>query len=228
MLRVLALIAVLLSAGAAFSTPYWIDWEGDNWPESVGYERNWGDLQGQYHGSGAVRTLQDGVLTYDSLYDPGVCDFYVMDRPGQMDPGPGELFVMEWRLKVDAVNGAGDPDAGFFSDDAWALGYTYTADHISSVFEGYLNIPFAPYVWHDYRIVSSDMRSYDLFIDDVLVRHGAFGQTIGPSEVTFGDGSQSASSLHHWDYYRFGVVAPEPGALALAICAFAWRGARLR
>jgi hypothetical protein len=227
MLRVPALIAVLFSAGAAFSTPYWIDWEGDDWPEAVGYERNWGDLQGQYHGSGAVRTLQDGVLTYDSLYDPGVCDFYFMDRPGQMDPRPGEQFVMEWRLKIDVVNGADDPGVGLFSDNAWGVGFAYGVDHISSVFENYLNIPFVPYVWHDYRVVSTDMRAYDLFIDDVLVRHGAFGQTIGPSEVTFGDGSQSASSLHHWDYFRFGVV-PEPCALLSLMWVIAWRGARRR
>jgi hypothetical protein len=219
-------IAVAGFVAPAVATPYFIDWEGDNWPEAVGYERNWGDLQGQYHGSGAVRTLEDGVLTYDSLYDPGVCDAYYMERPGQMDPDLGQLFVAEWRLKVDLVHGAGDPAVGFYGDDAWGLGYVYTEDHIRSVFEGYLNIPFAPYVWHDYRIVSSDMRAYDLFIDNVLVRHGAFVHVVTSSYAGFGDASQSASSLHHWDFFRFGVVVPEPSALLLLLWVTAWRGAR--
>jgi hypothetical protein len=225
MVRALALIAVLLSAGAAFSAPYWIDWEGDNWPESVGYTRSWGNLQGLHQGDGAHRTLENGVLTYDSLYDPGVFDYYYMHRPGQIDPGLAETFVLEWRLKVDAVNGSDDPGVGLFSDDAWGLGFAYTADHIRSVFENYLNIPFAPYVWHDYRVVSTDMRAYDLFIDGTLIHHGTLGHVITQSQASFGDGSQSASSLHHWDYFRFGVV-PEPTAGLLLMCVMVWRGAR--
>jgi hypothetical protein len=225
MLRVLAFIAVLLSGGAALSGPYWIDWQGDNWPESVGYERAWGDAQGLYHGTGAARTLQGGVLTYDSLYDPSVYDVYEMDRPGQIDPGPGEAFVMEWGLKVDAVNGASDPGLALFSDAGWGLFFLYTPDHIRSAWEGYLNIPFAPYMWHDYRLVSGDMRAYDLFIDGQLARRGTFAQVISESEVLFGDQSATASSLHHWDYLRFGVI-PEPSGSLLLLWILAWRGAR--
>jgi hypothetical protein len=215
---------------AVEATPYWVDWEGNGgqWPESAGFEREWGNWQGPNHG-GANRTLENGVLTYDSLYDPGVYDFYEMDRPGAMNPGPGETFVMEWRLKVDAVSSDdGDPGVVLFSDDAWGISFRYTTDHIRSVFESYLNIPFAPYVWHDYRLVSSGLRSYDLYIDGTLARQGAFVHVITQSVATFGEGTQGVASLHHWDYYRFGVVAPEPGALALVVWVMAWRGARRR
>jgi hypothetical protein len=219
----------LLGLLAAEATPYWVDWEGDGgqWPESSGFERNWGDLHGQYDGPGAVRTIEDGVLTYDSLYDPGVCDFYEMGRPGHMDPGPGEQFVMEWRLRIDAVNGPSDPGVMLFSNDAWGLGYTYAYDHVRSAYEAYINIPFAAGLWHQYQVVSGDMRAYDLFIDGQLAHHGAFAHLIGPAEVGFGDGSQSASSVHRWDYFRFGVVsAPEPCALLSLVWVIAWRGAR--
>jgi hypothetical protein len=51
------------------------------------------------------------------------------------------------------------------------------------------------------------MRSYELYIDGVLVRQGWFAHRFGGSCVTWGDGVQGEASLHHWDYVRFGVVA---------------------
>jgi hypothetical protein len=231
-MKCLTLWAVLLVVAGGFvgrarATPYWIDWEGTAWPEAVGFERNWGDAQGQYHGSGAVRTLEDGVLTYNSLFDPWVNDVYEMTRPGQMDPGPGETFVMEWRLKVDVVTGLFDPTVGAISDDAWGLSLAYAEDHICSVLDGMINIPIAPHVWHDYRVVSGDMRSYDLFVDGVLAHHGAFAHVITGSYVQFGDAWDPPSGVHHWDYFRFGVVSvPEPCALLSLMWVIAWRGAR--
>ncbi len=219
------IVFVTFVISTAVASPYWIDWEGDDWPDALGYVRTWGDSQGPHHGIGAHRTLQDGVLTYDSLYDPSVYDAYDFWRSGQMDPGPGELFVIEWRLRVDVVNGPGDPAIAFYSDDGWRLGFLYTEDHIRSVFENFLNISFTPYQWHDYRVTSSDLRSYSLFIDGGFVRQGALAPVATRSMAGFGDSSQSASSLHEWDYVRFGVV-PEPRALLLLLSLIAWRGTR--
>ena len=87
-------LALALTASAA-AEPYWITYEGNDYPENVGWERVWGNWDGPYQGDGAVRTLEDGVLTLDTLYDDGVVDFYKIERPGAIDPGPGELFVME-------------------------------------------------------------------------------------------------------------------------------------
>jgi len=84
------------------------------------------------------------------------------------------------------------------------------------VFENYLNIPFAPYLWHSYRVVSSDMRAYDLFIDGRLAHHGTFRYICPGSYISWGDGTQGAASLHHWDYVRVGVV-PEPRTLRVLL-----------
>jgi hypothetical protein len=211
-------VGLLLLAGSvsAFCTPYWIDWEGSDWPENQGWTRSWGNSHGQHQG-GALRTLENGVLTYDSL-DPTVYDYSYM-RPGQMDPcAPNELFLCEWRLKVDVVNGNGDPTVALTSTDQWVIGFAYAADHITSLFEGLVTIPFVPGAWHDYQFVSSDMRTYNLYIDGDLAREGSFWNVgfYGPY-IGWGDGGQSSGSFHHWDWFRFGVVTPEPCGFLLLI-----------
>jgi len=208
------LIVSLLVVSAVSADQYWIAYEGNDFPENEGWTRVWGNWDGQYEGPGAIRTLEDGILTYDSLYDDGVYDFSKMYRPGQMDPGPGELFVMEWRLKVDQVDGRADPTVWVSSDDAWLLGLEFGYDRIYSVFEDYLQIPFAPEVYHAYRVESTDMREYDLYVDGEVARSGALRHLVGPSDIGWGDSIQGAASLHRWDYFRFGVV-PEPSGLAL-------------
>lgn len=219
-----AVVMALVPAGLG---EYWINWDGSDWPEAAGYTRFWGNWDGPYQG-GAYRTLENGILTYDSLYDPGVYDFYYLQRPGQMDPQPGESLVLEWRLKVDTVNGPDDPGVGLFSDEGWAVGLAYAQDHIRSVFEDYLAILFVPYLWHDHQLSSSDMRSYELRIDGALVRQGAFVHVFTQSQVSFGEGTQGASSLHHWDYFRVGAVVPEPSGfrILIAMWVIVWRGAR--
>lgn len=217
----------LAAAPAGWATPYWIAWEGDDFPENQGWTRSWGNWDGLHQGPGAIRTLENGVLTYDSLYDAGVWDTCSIERPGEMDPDPGEIFVCEWRLRVREVTSVyGDPAVVAISDDAWGVAFDYAEDHIRGGYgEGWLSIPIVPYVWHDYRLLSSDMRAYDLYIDDQLVRHGGFTHVVTPSVCGFGDMAQGVASLHDWDYYRFGVI-PEPAALFLAMWAVAWQRAR--
>jgi len=215
-LTVAFMVAVCVSI--AHAERYWIAWEGEDFPENEGWTRVWGNWDGQYEGPGAIRTLEDGILTYDSLYDDGVYDFSVMYRPGQMDPEPGELFVMEWRLNVEEVDSwYGDPGVVLSSDEAWVLGLRFAYDRIYSVFEDYLEIPFTAGGFHTYRVESADMRQYDLYIDSELARHGTFTHSVGPSEVTWGEGVQGVASLHHWDYFRFGVVPEPTSALLLGL-----------
>ncbi len=86
------------------------------------------------------------------------------------------------------------------------MGLEYAQDHIVSVFEGYLSIPFTVGVWHDYRVVSACMREYDLYVDNQLTRHGAFVHASFHAHVAWGDGVQGAASLHRWDFIRFETV----------------------
>ncbi len=204
----------MLFAASAAGAEYWVAWEGDDLPENQGWTRAWGDGQGQYHGQGAHRTLAHGMLTYDSLFDPNVHDLNEMIRPGQMQPGPGEKMVVEWGLLVSQVVGYCDPGVTVSSDDGWCMGMEYSYDRVYSLSESFLAIPFAPGVMHDYRWISSDMRSYDLYIDGLLVHHGPLRYAgVFPSEVLWGDAAEGVASLHTWDYFRFGIVTPEPGAL---------------
>ena len=227
MKHVMTLMLLLAVRGtSALAEPYWIAWEGDDWPENQGWTRVWGDWNGQYHGSGAIRTLEDGVLTYDSLFDDGVYDYSFIERPGQIDPAPGEVFVMEWRLRVEQVIGAWDGGVGLFSDDSWGLGLRFNEDEVISVFEGLLSIPITPGVFHQYRLTSANMRGYDLYVDENLVHQGVFVDVFTQSYVSWGDGTQGGAGRHHWDYVRFGVI-PEPTSLCVLLvfvaCLGSWR-----
>lgn len=145
------LVGLALGAFVCPAEAYYIGWEGDCLPEDAGWERSWGDWSGPYHG-GAIRTIQDGVMTMDSLYDPGVFDIAVMHRP--FNPAPGELFVMEWRLAVDEVVGSGDPGVALFSDDRWVVGFKWDQDSVFNLFDPGLHVVLTPGEFHDYRMTS--------------------------------------------------------------------------
>jgi len=201
-------VAGTLLATPARASPYWIAWEGTELPEVQG---PW--LRGFGYG-GAKRTINNGILTYDSLHDVNVWDFAYIEGQRKMDPEPSETFILEWSLKVERVIGRADPAVGVSSDEAWAVGFEFAEDRIFSVFEGYLQIPIEKGVFHAYQLASMDMRKYDLYVDGQLVRRGVFDKAVTQSYVGFGDGIQGAASLHHWDYLRFGVI-PEPATVAL-------------
>lgn len=214
-------LVLLSNVAAATATPYWVEYDASCGllPEDSGqgWHRVWGDWQGQHHGTGANRTIENGVLTYDSLYDGGVYDFSKIDRPGQIDPDTGELFVMEWRLLVEQDNSdTGDPGVGVGSDTGLMLGLRIGPTEVRSVFEEGVSLAIAPGIFHDYRVTSADMLTYHLYIDGVERRTGSFWQGLSESFFSWGDGTQSfgGGSLHKWAYVRFGAV-PEPGALAL-------------
>ena len=221
MIRTIGLtLAIALVAPAASAEQYWIAYEGDVWPEEQGWHHSYGDWEGPYHG-GAFRYLADGVLTIDSLHDEGVYDGYIMEMPGEIDPEPGELLVLEWRLKVDEVIGDWDPVVALRSDENWAVGLEFDEASVTSAFEDGVSVSFTPGVFHDYRLTSSDMLTYQLYLDSQLAFEGAFWLSASQSYVAWGDSVQGAASLTHWDYFRFGVV-PEPASLwlitALLVC----------
>jgi hypothetical protein len=216
----------LLLAGTIPALPnqYWVAWEGEDFPENQGWTRHWGNWSGPYQGTGAQRTLENGTLTYDTSYDAGVYDYADMQR--QIDPGPGEQFVMEWRLKVDEVTGwYADPGVAVAGDDGWIVGLLFGENQVVSVFENCAATPFVPNVFHDFRLTSSDMRTYDLFIDERLARTGSFWQGLTYSGVSWGDATQGAASLSEWEHFRVGVV-PEPAAGTLVGAVIACCGRR--
>jgi hypothetical protein len=221
MKRIIVLLVLTYGAATGLTTPYWVDYEASSGqlPEDSGqgWYRVWGDWQGQYHGTGAHRTIENGILTYDSLYDGGVYDLVKTVRPGQLDPDSGELLVMEWRLRVEQdYTELGDPVVAVVSDAGMILGLQIRRTEVRSTFEEGVSLPITPGVFHNYCVTSADMLTYRLFIDGVERRAGSFWQGLGASYVAWGDTTQSFSggSLHQWSYLRFGLV-PEPGALTL-------------
>jgi hypothetical protein len=213
-------VICLTLGGLAYpARAYYIGWEGDCLPEDAGWERNWGDWSGQYHGTGAVRTLADGVMTMDSLYDPGVFDIAVLHH--SFNPAPGELFVMEWGLAVDQVVGIWDPGVALFSDDGWGVAFEYNQSSVVSVFDEGLHVPIAPGEFHDYRVTSWDMRNYRLLIDGTLAHEGPLLYCADSSNMAWGDGTQGAASLHRWDYMRIYTIL-EPTSLAMCGAVGCW------
>ena len=158
MIRIILFVSVLIAGTSiAGATPYWIAWEGDEFPENQGWERHYGNWDGPEQGE-ADRTLENGVLTYDSLHDEGVYDYSEIDMAGQLDPDPGELFVMEWRLKVDQVTGwYSDHGIAMAVDAQRIVGFEFEEDEVVSSFVSSDRAPIEPGIFHAYRFLSWDM-----------------------------------------------------------------------
>ncbi len=206
MTRILRFLVVSLVVVSAVSADqYWIAYEGNDFPENEGWLRiSYGQPE---------RWIEDGCLVIDSRGSVSWVESYRLEMQGNLDPGPDELFVMQWRLRIDEAYGA-DIGITVFSDDKWGAAFQLDADTISSVFEPDTSAPFLPGVFHEFELRSSDMRSYELYIDDDLAIEGSFWFQLIESRVGWGDGVQGAASLSRWDYVRFGVV-PEPSSALL-------------
>jgi hypothetical protein len=213
MTRMLCLTISLLAAGGiASAEQYWITYEGNDLPENEGWNRSWGNDDGEHHGDGAYRTVEDGILTMDSLYDLRVYDYAYRYLYGEVDPNPGELFIAEWRMNVEEnVGDHYDAVVTVASDDAWQLSFGLFPDHVESIWEDDVTLSVAPGVFHEYCVRTWDMRTYELYIDGNLVHEGTFWQGLLDSKLAWGDGVSGAASLAHWDYVHFGVV-PEPSS----------------
>jgi hypothetical protein len=92
-----------LCAGAlgpmTISEPFSVTWQGNTYPEQDGWART-------ICGGGAERSLSDGSLVLDGLASTDISDFYRREVPS--DPGPGEVFHMEWRPRVHEEHGSDD------------------------------------------------------------------------------------------------------------------------
>jgi len=200
------------SAGVARGERYWVAWEGDDFPENDGWER---DHHGA-HGPGANRSLGNGTMTLDGLASIEITDMYRMYRP--LDPSLGEQFVVQWGLRVNQVPSEYpyDPGLAVYSDDGWQIVMVIGVDEIHSILEQEEG-GFEPGVFHAWEFRSRDMRSYTLFVDESVIRTGTFVQSGAvESRISWGDLTFGAASHSDWDYFRFGVV-PEPPSCILLV-----------
>jgi hypothetical protein len=219
MLRVIALISVLASsAAAARATPFWVAYEGDDYPENEGWTRVFGDEHGPDQG-GAVRSLADGIFTLDGLRNDQIVDFYERDR--DLDPAPGELFVAEWRVLIEPRSDPLDAIVGIWR--ALSPGYAYFLLGPASVriMPSGATIGIEEGVFHSYYFESADMRTFSLRIDDAITFDGNFyDNTTLQYSVAFGDSTQGERSLSQWDFFRYGIL-PEPTSAWGLLCLLA-------
>lgn len=204
--RLFALTLLLAACGTeAIASPYWVAYEGDDFPENVGWTRyNFGV-------GPAERSITDGVFTIDSRASFQISDFYQIDR--QLNPSPGEHFIAEWRLRILSNEPATIGDAGVViaRDGEGTLAFQIGVDRITSSRENWSH-PIDPLIFHTYRLESADMVQYQLWIDSSPVHTGTWDlNSLNASFFNFGDGVRGARSLQEWDFVRFGVV-PEPNS----------------
>lgn len=216
MTRLLCFTAVCaLGVSAASADEYWVSYEANDYPENEGWTRTFTDKNGNVGQGGAIRTLENGTLVLDSLRSVMIVDFYEMSRP--IDPDPGELFIMRWRLKIDSVPQHRDPGVGVFADAFTGVSFEFSESNLISRLEQNVSAPFEPYMFHVFELRSYDMAAYELSIDGTVALEGRFISIGNPSRVGWGDVIQGATSLSRWDYFEFGVV-PEPSALLSILC----------
>ncbi len=204
----LLLVATLLAAALpAAAAPYWVGYEGNDFPENEGWWYIWYDIPAQ-------RSLVDGTLVLDTRSDPHIAEYYQWPSEDIL-PGPGEEFVIQWRVRIDEVDGDGEPAVVIRADDGWITGFRYGDNKVTTAFTD-IEIPVSNRVFHEYEMRSRDMRTYDLFIDGALTLHGDFWHGLMSPGVTFGAAGQGPSSLAAWDYVRFGVI-PEPYGISAGV-----------
>jgi hypothetical protein len=213
MVRVLnIMLAMLVGAATARASPWWASWSGDSglYPEEAGWTRYSSDPPPQ-------RWLEDGSLFIDSRAVWGMSDIYSQLHAGEMTLGPGETVVVSWRVQV--VEGGEDAAVEVDSDDQWTVHLELGIDGVHSFYEPGNWAPFAPGVFHDFLLESSDLRTYTLAIDGVPSLWGNFFHSLFYSPgVGWGDMSTD-QSLSAWQSVEAGII-PEPSAALCALIAF--------
>ena len=207
---VLAMLGGLSGASVARATPYYMGYEADtpgSFPEDEGWDR-------RVTGGGADRTVADGIFTLSST-DPAVSDVYRFEGNEQMNPGPGEFFFAEWRMRL--LPGSSDADVSvFFASDNFggdvSMGW---GENDFWSFRDYAHITLDATVFHTYRLESLDMVDYDFYLDGEFAYQGFFDPpTLNSSFAVWGDGGVNITSSSQWDYFRLGVSpVPAPSAV---------------
>jgi hypothetical protein len=212
MIRTIFICAVLSSA-VCQAEPYWVSW-CSGWPEEQGW--TWGSSD-----PGPDRWLDGGSLFIDSRAALGLHGAYYQEQPGMFTPGPEETFAMQWRVNVHEVAGIFDPGVILWADDQYAVGFHMGVDRIYSDYEPALYAPFAAQEPHDFVLTSTEMRTYQLTVDNVVALQGSFVPSLLPgSYISWGD-LTGIRSLSEWSSFAYGIT-PEPSAcLLLSLSAWA-------
>jgi hypothetical protein len=182
----------------AQASTYWIEYSAPDglYPEEVGWRRS-------VFGGGAQRSFQDGALVLDGMASTDIADDYWMPTPFEL--GPQECLLVQWGLRVTMGAGFADPLVAVDAAEHGLVILHYQQDRIYSVVE-YVFIPFEGGTYHEYTLMSLDLQTYSLYVDQQLAHVGVFDAQSPDWGVTWGDGTIGASSLSEWRYVRYGIV----------------------
>jgi hypothetical protein len=206
-------LAVVLGAVAARASPFWVTWE-EGWPEEQGWMRG-------STGPPAERWLDGGLLFIDTRAEFGIRDQYYQN-PASLMPGPQEMFTVEWGVRVYESTPSYDPGVLVVADDHYSVNFCMDTQSVHSEFEPGRWASFAPNEFHEFVLNSTDMRTYDLYIDGALALQGSFFESFlaGP-DVDWGNFA-GCKTLTAWDHVAYGII-PEPSALLCVLIPLCYR-----
>lgn len=212
------LVTATMITDRARGEPYSVAYEANTlgeYPEDVGFERLVAE-------GGAQRAVADGVLTLRST-DSAVSDGYRLSRSGGLNPGPGETFYAEWRMRLLRGSGEGDTRVYVASDSyAGAVSIGWGEDHVRFYDRAFERLDATEF--HTYRIESTDMKRFSFLIDGLTMFTGSFDlPTSLSSTIIWGDPdirepSFDTYSSSQWDYFRVGVVPLGSPPVLLGAC----------
>ncbi len=216
----LAFFVLTVPAGLPVrAEPFWIAYEGNDFPENEGWDRNFGNQEGPGKG-GALRSLSDGVFRISGLADNQIYDVYELDQPIALDER--ESLLVEFRLRIDPFSDEDDVGAAIgISDPPGLLGIQFGPTAIYSSFE---NLEFGIDMtgFREIAIQSDDLIHYLLHVDGNLIWSGVWDSFVSmDSFVGWGDAVQGRRSASEWDYFRVGVI-PEAATSSYILVACAW------
>ena len=215
------LTSCLLFVSAASADPYWIAYEGNDFPENEGWTRLW-------NGPFAERWIEDGALVVDTTEDRHTCDWYNL-YPSITAPSVDEEFILQWRLKIEEYTGGGaGAHVGVYSDERWGVAFSMNSDTIRSSYDQDVSAQFEPDIYHDYELRSPDMRTYEMYIDGIYAFEGDFWQSVWTNKAGWGESNTASACLCSWDYLRFGVIPELNSGAAMLSLSLAFLAYRIR
>jgi len=145
---------ILLAFGTvlAQAEQYWIAYEGNDFPENEGWVRYSSDPP-------AERWLEDGNFFIDSRADVPIVENYTLYFDSGLDPGPGETFIMRWKLNVHEATPWEDPGVYVILDDLYSVAFLFAESYLLSFYEPDVYVEFEPGMFHEFEMRSDDMRS---------------------------------------------------------------------
>ena len=219
--RTLLVLFCLSASTVALADAAPVFFEGDCFPEEIGFERFEWHKPDRWNDDGwLIQEIEVGDGS-GGPYD-GQGDTYHYD----LGAYAGSPFFIEWRMITNAPEEEIDPNNGAAGVILVGGSVTYYCRMSRSLAKIFRSVPdsthyfeISPDVAHTYRLEVRGDEYYSFAIDDVIVDDG-LPEAIWPTPnalLSFGSRYYLNEHITQWDYVRFGSI-PEPGNGAERSC----------